>query len=190
MNVTSLPVRFVGKVVPGCALAAVLLGGCADSATVAPGAAGSGSPTAGTSGSSAVVSAVPVAQEQQVFADQRGGVLDPLPSGTHLALSAEQVRQKLSSRPEAYLSDPAVLTVRVGLFRQLVAASAGPTAADSTAAPSAGVAVYVFSGGSGACPPAGRGGGDGPATVGPTGTCHSVVVADASTGELVQEETS
>jgi hypothetical protein len=209
LNRSSCSRSKVGKMrYASCVLgASILLASCADSTARSAGQAAPSpvrsqvatSTSISSPNASPEVTASPVDDPQPAFADNSGGTLYPLPPDAVLSMSAEQVRESLlgDGASRDWLTDPGSLVVRAGVYVALTTDAKGATSTASPSAdgsasgsPATGVDSYVFSGGTAACPPAVGGTGT-TASENPSPTiCAATIVADASTGQIEDEEIS
>jgi hypothetical protein len=163
--------------------AAFLTAACADSeASTSPDQAANSTVT---SMAASEPTATPVGSAEPAFADQTGGILEPANAGTTFPLSAAQVQHSLQSdgASSMWVQASATLVVRSGIYHPLVPGPDG-----SSLSPAAtGMAAYVFSGDTGPCPPAGGGVGS-PTAIDPSQVCTGTVVADGSSGDIIDVE--
>ncbi len=170
------------------ALIITVVSGCGSSVTP-PGPKGSGSDNLSTS-SNATLSAISVTRAVPAFADKSGGTLAPAAADTKFPLTAVAVQALLAKDGASapWVADSPGLVVQSGLYYGLAAGSTAATAGSKPTTSTVGIATYVFSHDTGPCPPASGGAGTpAPGSTQPK-TCTGTVVADATTGHIIDVE--
>ncbi len=109
--------------------------------------------------------------------------LDPLPPGTVVSLSIDQVLTVLRASPQTapYVANTEQLSVTVGLYTNASLERPGLGAVRN-------LPSYVIRGGHAVCAPLGGGptlGASGPRTAPQTNTCTSTFVVDARSGDVI-----